>query len=282
MNNKTKQRAFRILFHNKLTRVALIMIVAVILVGVLAPIISSHDPNEIHTVDRYSPPCKAYLLGTDGLGRDVYSRIIYGTRVSLSVGLLSVAIGLVAGVTVGTVAAYKGGIVDSIVVEFANMLVSLPTLLLGILILSLWGPGFFKLVITLALAYFPRFIRLSRGLTLSFREKEFVEAARAIGRSDFAIVFKHILPNTISGNIVAGTLWVAAAILAQAGLSFLGLGIQPPTPTWGAMIKDGVRLLLIAPWISIYPGIAIAVTVIGFNMLGDGIRDLLDPKVKGN
>jgi peptide/nickel transport system permease protein len=207
--------------------------------------------------------------------------VVFGTRISLTVGVVSVFLGFLFGVAVGTFAAFKGGRIDAVVTEIANMLVAFPTILLGIMILSIWGSGFSKLVITLAVGYFPRFIRLSRGLTLSIKEKEFIEASKATGRGDLAIIFRHIIPNSISANIVAGTLWISAAILAQAGLSFLGLGIGPPTPTWGGMIRDGVGLLMIAPWISVFPGIAIMITVIGFNMLGDGIRDLLDPKLRG-
>jgi len=272
-------RSWRPILKNRLTIVGTLLIVAISLVAILAPWLAPYDPTEIHTKDRYSPPGGKYPLGTDGMGRDVLSRIIYGTRVSLAVSFLSVAIGLVAGVAVGTFAAFKGGKLDFVVTEAANMLVAFPTILLGIMILSIWGSGFMKLVITLALAYFPRFVRLSRGLTLSVREKEYIEASRAIGRGDLAIVLYHVIPNTISANIVAGTLWISAAILSQASLSFLGLGIPPPTPTWGGMIREGVRLLMIAPWISVYPGLAIMITVIGFNMVGDGIRDILDPRV---
>jgi len=277
----TFRRGLKIFIKNKLTLWGIIMISMVASIAIFASWIAPYDPNEIHVADRYSSPNSTYLLGTDNLGRDVLSRAIHGTRISLAIGLLSVFIGLVGGVIVGTTAAYKGGVSDAIAIEAANMLISIPTILLGIMILSIWGPGFFKLVITLAFAYFPRFIRLSRGLTLSLKEKEFVEASRASGRSAIGIIARHILPNTMSENIIAGTLWISAAILAQAGLSFLGLGIPPPTPTWGSMIRDGVRSLMYAPWVSVYPGVLIMITVIGFNMVGDGIRDFLDPRMRG-
>ena len=279
MQRENLARTLKAVFKNHLTVVGVLLIVAVSCVAIFAPALAPIDPTEINPSLRYIAPSREHLLGTDKLGRDVFSRTVYGPRISLSIGVLSVLVGMVPGVFLGTYAAFKGGMTDGIVVEVANMLVTLPTILVGITILSLWGSGFGKLVITLGIAYFPRFIRLSRGLTLSIKEKEFVEAARAIGRTDLGIIFRHIIPNTISPNIISGTLWISAAILAQAGLSFLGLGIAPPTPTWGGLIRDGVSVLLFAPWISVYPGLAIMITVIGFNMLGDGIRDFLDPKL---
>ena len=279
MQKAVLKRTLRGVFKNRLTIVGVFLILLVTTVAVFAPWIAPMDPTMIQPRDRYMGPSLEHLLGTDALGRDVFSRTVYGTRVSLSIGVISVFAGLVGGVLVGTYGAFKGGVIDNIIIESANMLVALPSILLGITILSIWGSGPGKLVVVLAIAYFPRFIRLSRGLTLSVKEKEYVEAARAIGRTDLAIVLRHIIPNTISANITSGTLWISAAILAQAGLSFLGLGIAPPTPTWGGLIRDGVPVLLFAPWISIYPGLAIMITVIGFNMLGDGIRDFLDPRI---
>lgn len=281
MQQSQLQRTLRAVAKNRLTVVGVFLVLLVTAMAVFAPWIAPCDPAEIDPISRYTGPGRDFPFGSDALGRDVLSRVMYGTRVSLGVGVLSVFIGLMLGVAIGTFAALKGGLLDAMVIESANMLVALPSILLGIMILSIWGSGFFKLVITLAVAYLPRFIRLSRGLTLSIKEKEYIEASRAIGRSDFGIMLYHVIPNALSSNIVAGTLWISAAILAQAGLSFLGLGIAPPTPTWGGMIRDGVSVLMFAPWISVYPGIAIMITVIGFNMVGDGIRDLLDPRLTG-
>lgn len=282
MNERNLREAvFRTFLKNKLTLTGLILVAVVSVIAIFAPWIAPYDPNEINPANRYAPPSSVHWLGTDDLGRDVFSRAVYGTRVSLAVGLLSVAIGMLGGAVLGTLAGYRGGALDAVAVEAANMLICIPDILLGIMILSLWGSGFWPLVLTLAFAYFPRFVRLSRGMTLSVKSRGFVEASKAIGCSDIRILVRHILPNTISENIIAGTLWVSAAILAQAGLSFLGLGIPPPTPTWGGMIKDGTRILIFAPWVSLSPGIMIMLTVIGFNMLGDGVRDVLDPRLRG-
>jgi peptide/nickel transport system permease protein len=236
------------------------------------------DPIQQNISHGDLPPGPDYLLGTDSYGRDVLSRIILGTRVSLGIALSAVGIAIFVGCVIGVVAGYKGGAIDAVTVRFVDMLMTFPTIILGLMVLAVLGSGMFNLSVAIAVAITPRFARVARGSAIAMRERDYVQAARALGMSDFRIIFIHVLPNLLNEVLVVGTLWTGTAILQEANLSFIGLGVKPPTPSWGGMIRDGVNQLLSQPWLSIAPGVAIFIVVLAFNMIGDGLRDVMDPK----
>lgn len=273
-------RAFR---RNQLSVAGAIVLVLVILAGAVGPLLTPYGPADQDIVNRYKGPSfvDGHLLGTDSYGRDVLARTVYGVRTSLVIALLCVGSGLLVGVAVGTVAAFKGGAVDRAVTEVVNVLMSFPALLIGLIIVAIIGPGFVNVVISLSVVFTYRFIRLARSLTLNVRHLEYVEGARALGAADGRILVRYILPNIVGDLVSVGSLWIGAAILAAAGLSFLGIGVQPPTPSLGNMVQEGMLNITIAPWVSMFPGLAILVSVLGFNMVGDGVRDALDPKLRG-
>ena len=222
-----------------------------------------------------------FLLGTDKFGRDILSRILYGAQISLIVGVLAEIIAILIGVTIGAMAGYFGGFLDSLLMRLTDTFFAFPPLLLAIGILAVFEkPGLFTVFVALGVVGWTSVARIVRGTVLSVKEEDFVEAARAVGASDSRIIIRHILPNSLAPIIVVGTLGVAANILSEAGLSFLGLGVQPPTPSWGIMLAEGRNLIQSSPWICIFPGLAILFTVLGFNLLGDGLRDALDPRLK--
>jgi peptide/nickel transport system permease protein len=266
--------------RNKVVIAALAFVIALIIVAIFAPQVAPHDPYRQNLPDRRAAPNETYWLGADEFGRDVLSRVIFGARVALRVGFIATAMGLVAGVAVGTIAGYFGGLIDDILMRIMDILLAFPYLLLAIAIVSALGPSEFNTQIAIAIWTLPSFARLIRGSVISLKEKEFVEAARAQGARDRGIIWRHILPNTISPIIVYGALFVARAIMLEAALSFLGLGAQPPTASWGNMIAEGRNYLRIAPHIITMPGLALATTVLALNLLADGLRDALDPRMK--
>ena len=266
---------------NKTSVVGLAVAFLIVLTALITPWISPHDPFSQDVNSLYAPPSSKHLFGTDSLGRDQLSRILWGSRVSLPVGILSVVFAMVAGIPLGMVGGYKGGLVDNFVLRFIDVFMSFPIVILGLLILAIMGPGLIQIVIAIALAITPRIARLARGSTMALKGKEFIEAARAVGQSDAKIILIHIFPNILGEILVMGTLWVATAIIVEASLSFIGLGVRPPTPSWGGMIRDGLDQLMNAPWLSIFPGIAIFVSVFSFNLIADGLRDISDPKLRG-
>jgi peptide/nickel transport system permease protein len=254
------------------------VVLAMLLCGLFSSYIAPHDPYAQSIAHKYASPNEEHLLGTDAYGRDVFSRVLHGARVSLLVGTLSVAIGALFGIPLGVVTGYCGGKVDALVVELINVLMAFPTLLLGIMVLALTGGGLQKVIVVIGISLVARFARLARSLTYKTRERAYCEASRALGESKWRIMVRHILPNISGDLVVMTTLWIPMAIQAEASLSFLGLGIRPPTPSWGGMIREGTQALLYAPWVSIVPGIAIFMAVLAFNIIGDSLRDALDPK----
>jgi peptide/nickel transport system permease protein len=252
----------------------------VFLVAVLADVIAPYGYAEMHPEDMLQAPSWKYLLGTDQMGRDVLSRVIYGSRVSIYVGVVSTVFGALLGILLGIVAAYYGGIVDNAIMRLVDVWVAFPNFLLALVISVLLGPSVTNVVIALAIVRVPTQARVVRGTALSIKENDYVQAARAVGAQDRRLLLRHVLPNCMAPVIVLGTLEVATAIIVEAALSFLGLGTQPPTPSWGWDLRANTVFIEDNPWIAIFPGLAIFVTVLGFNLFGDGLRDALDPRLK--
>ncbi|MCS0791431.1 nickel transporter permease [Cytobacillus pseudoceanisediminis] len=268
------------LIKNKMSLVGGSIVFIYIILAVLAPLISPYDPYEIDLVNKLQPPSADHIMGTDDKGRDIFSRILYGSQLSLAVGFVSVFIGALFGIFLGIISGYYGGWVDTIIMRFIDVLLAFPGLLLALAIVSALGPSLINVMIAVGVFSIPTFARIVRGSTLSVKKMEYIDAIRVLGASDLKIIFVHILPNIMSPIIVQGTLRLATSILSVAGLSFLGMGAQPPTPEWGAMLSDGRDFLFTAPHIALFPGIAIALIVLGFNLFGDGLRDALDPRMK--
>lgn len=273
-----RQRAWRSFRNNKSAVIGLAMIIILVITAIFAPWIAPHDPLAQSVINKFQSPSADHLLGTDNYGRDVFSRIVWGTRVALEVGVYSVLIGAVIGITMGVVSAYFGGFVDSILMRLVDIMLSFPDLITGLLVMAVLGAGKGKLILAIGLTIAPRFARIAYGPVLGLKEKEFVEAALASGQSTPRILFKHILPNIAGEMIVLGSLWTASAIRLEASLSFIGLGVPPPTPTWGQMIRDGTVRLADLPLLSLAPGAALLIAVFAFNLVGDGLRDILDPR----
>jgi ABC-type dipeptide/oligopeptide/nickel transport system permease subunit len=260
--------------------IGVVVIVVIVAGAVFAPLIATDDPLRIDLVGRLQPPSPEHWMGTDFQGRDIWSRLVYGARISLAVGLVSQAISLVLGVALGLLAGYYGRWVDELVMRLADITLAFPTLLLLIAMVAALAPSLGVVLLTIGLVGWAGMARLVRGQVLVVRQLEYVQAVRALGARDLRIVLRHVLPNVIAPVVIAATIGVAGAIMAEAALSFLGLGVQPPTPSWGAMIADGrdLNLLRNAPWTSVFPGLAIGAAVLGFNLLGDALRDALDPR----
>ena len=256
------------------------VVVVLALMALLAPWVGRHDPIAIELLDRWQAPSAAHWLGTDAQGRDVWARLVWGARVSLAVGVLSQGISLVLGVALGLIAGYYGRWVDELVMRLADVTLAFPTLLLLIAMAAALEPSLGTVFVTIGIVGWAGMARLVRGQVLVVRQLEYVQAVRALGGRDRRIVLRHVLPNVVAPVVIAGTLGIAGAIMAEAALSFLGLGVQPPTPSWGGMIADARDLaqLRVAPWTSIAPGVAIGLAVLGFNLLGDALRDALDPR----
>jgi len=271
---------YRVFLKNKAAVVGLVLVILISLTAIFAPLIAPYDVREQDFQYRFMRPSRMHLLGTDDFGRDTFSRVVYGARVSLLVGVLSVLLSTILGMLVGMFAGYFGGKFDALIVGIVDILMAFPTILLCLTILVIMGPGFWTLILSIGFSLFPRFIRIARGSTLSVKQEKYIEACRLIGRKDIGTVFLHVLPNISGPIIVIGTLWIATAIRIEASLSFLGFGVKPPMPTWGNMINAGMSFLAINPWLVTIPGFAIMVTVIAFNMLGDGLRDISDPRLR--
>ncbi len=271
---------FRRLMKGKLAVLGFAIFVLLVLVSALAPLISPYDPNLTNTSELIKPPSSSYWMGTDELGRDVFSRIFYGARISLLVGVVAVAIAMATGTFFGLLAGYWRGNVDTVIMSVMDAVWAFPTLILALAITAALGPSLTNVVIAIGLVFTPGFARLVRGMVLTVREREYIESARAIGLNDWEIIGRYIWPNITSTMIVQASLNAAQAIIAEASMSFLGLGIQPPEASWGSMLKAGYPYLDMAPWLSIFPGLAILIVVLGLNFLGDGLRDALDVRIR--
>ncbi len=270
-------RQFR---RNQLALAGGVVVIALTLAALLAPVIAPYDPAAYDVKQILLPPGVAHWLGTDQIGRDVLSRMLYGARISMAVGFVSVGIAVVVGTLIGTVAAYYGGRVDELLMRFVDLMLNFPRLFLLLTLIALLRPSIWVIMAVIGLTGWMGLARLVRGEILSLKEREFVLSARALGAPDPRIMFWHILPNALVPVLVSATLGVAGAILAESGLSFLGLGVQPPTPSWGNILIDGKANIEIAWWLSVFPGMAILVTVLAYNLLGEGLRDALDPRLR--
>ncbi|HBQ94876.1 MAG TPA: diguanylate cyclase [Sulfobacillus sp.] len=271
-------RAWHRFLRNRLSLMGLIIVVFLILIAILAPIIAPYSPLAGHFSQAYQPPSTQHWLGTDELGRDVLSRIIYGTRGSLGAGVLIVVLGVVVGVPIGLVSGFYGGVLDEVLMRLVDAALAFPPLVLALAIAWILGPSLLHAVMAIGAVTIPQFARITRGQVLSVRSNEYVEAACCLGASPWRIMMKHILLNSATPIIVVATLNIGTAILSVASLSFLGLGPPPPQPNWGSMLQTGSQYLTMAPWISLFPGMAIFLAVLGFSTLGDGLRDVFDPK----
>jgi peptide/nickel transport system permease protein len=257
-----------------------VLTLALIVVALLSFGWTPYEATKLSIVNRFKPPSAQYWLGTDHFGRDILSMIMVGARNSILVGFVAVSIGMSAGVALGALAAALRGWFDEILMRMADLTFAFPAVLLAIMITAIWGPGMVNAIIAIGIFNIPVFARLTRGAALGVWARDYVLAARAAGKGRFLITIEHVLPNVVGVLIVQGTIQFALAILAEAGLSYLGLGTQPPDPSWGRMLNDAQTHLNRAPWLAIFPGLAIALTVLGLNLLGDGLRDLLDPKLR--
>lgn len=260
--------------------VGLALLAAIVLVASLAPVIAPHDPLTQDIVNQFLPPSSEFWLGTDSYGRDVLSRIIYGARISLIVGLLSILIAMTVGTIFGVLSGYIGGRFDAFVMAVVDLMLSFPSLLLGMLVAAVLGASLENLIIAIAVTEIAPFVRLARAPTLVLKEQDFVQAARSLGCGHGRIMRVHILPNLISDILVMGSLWMATAIRTEASLSFIGLGVKPPTATWGGMIREGFENILDAWWLAVFPSVFVFLTVLALNLLGDGLRDATDPKLR--
>ncbi|MFV1875737.1 ABC transporter permease [Nioella sp.] len=274
------QRLLRLARRNKLSTVGLILFGLIALAAIAAPLLSSHDPLAQNILHRLEDRSADYLLGTDVYGRDTWTRILYGLRVSLLIGLISTALAMIIGSALGILAGYRGGWIDSLIMRIMDMLLAFPTLITGLFIVAVLGANFWNIVLAITVTILPKFARVARAPTIALKEREFVEAARALGYSDLRIMAVHIAPNVLGEVIVLASLWAAYAIRIEAYLSFIGLGIAPPTPTLGTMIREGFEHILDSPFVSIYPGFAVLLVVLSLNLIGDGLRDAIDPKLR--
>ena len=276
----TAHRFVRVLRRNAMFILGLIIVLGVTFATVFAPLIAPFDPNELHLDAILKAPCAEFPLGTDRLGRDVLSRLLYGGRVSLWVGFVAVGISISIGALLGLVSGYFGGLVDEIVMRFVDIMLCFPSFFLILAVVAFLEPSLFNIMVVIGLTSWMGVARLVRAETLTLREREFVSAARLAGTSTWRIMTRHILPNAMAPVTISAILGIGGAILIESGLSFLGLGVQPPQASWGNMLMDGKSVIEEASWLSLFPGLAILITVLGYNLLGESLRDFLDPRLK--
>jgi peptide/nickel transport system permease protein len=280
MLNELRRKQLRVFLRNRIAVVGFFLTLALILLAFFAGYIAPYDPDEQNVYSRLTTPDLKHWFGTDSYGRDTLSRVIHGSRISLAVGVCSIIIGMFIGSIAGMFAAFEKGKIGNLIMRIVDVMMCFPAEIFAILFLVMLGQGVDKLIFVIGVVMAPRFARLAYGTTLSIREREYIEAARALGAKRPRIVLKHIFPNILGEVLVMCSLWTATAIRVEANLSFLGMGIPPPTATWGNMVRTGVSQLTNAPWLSIFPGLAIMVAVLAFNLIGDGLRDVMDPKLQ--
>ncbi|MDA8098334.1 MAG: ABC transporter permease [Nitrospiraceae bacterium] len=278
MPNATTNQALHTFRKNWLAVAGGLLVLAVFLAAIFAPWVSPYDPSKIDIKHILTGPSAAHPFGTDELGRDVLSRMIWGSRVSLEVGFVAISIATIIGILLGAAAGFYGGYLDSAIMRFVDIMLSIPTIFLVLAVIAILEPNILNIMIVIGLTSWMEPARLVRAEFISIKEREFVTAAHALGATDLRIIFRHILPNGLSPILVSATMGVGGAILVESALSFLGLGVQPPTPSWGSLLSSGKDNIEIAWWLSAFPGLAILVTVLGYNLLGEGIRDALDPR----
>lgn len=268
------------LSRNRLSWVGIGLLLLIVLAAVLAPWLAPHDPLQQNIAYRLEPPSAEFWLGTDSYGRDVLSRLIYGARVSLLVGFVAILIAMCIGSALGILAGYVGGLADQLIMGLVDVLLSFPTLLLGLMVAAMLGASLENLIIAIAITEIAPFVRVARAPTIALKQRDFVEAGRALGYGPLRLMGVHILPNMVSDVVVLGSLWMASAIRTEASLSFIGLGVPPPAATWGGMIREGFENILDAWWLTVFPSVAILLTVLALNLLGDALRDAIDPKLR--
>ncbi|MGB7605401.1 MAG: ABC transporter permease [Lutisporaceae bacterium] len=281
LKERKANNAWNKLKRNKTAMIGLVIVAVMLFMAIFSPLLAPREPNTMDLIRSYAKPGQqGYILGSDEFGRDLLSRIIYGSRISMIVAVGGMLFGGAIGILLGLISGFKGGIVDTIIMRFMDGMFAFPFVLLAIVLMTVFGDGLLNVIMAIGIANIPGFARIVRGQVHIVKNEEYCHAVRALGASDFRLLFQHILPNTISPLIVYSTLSVAGAIISEAALSFLGLGIQPPTASWGNILRAGKDCLSTSPHIATYSGLIILVTVLGFNLLGDGIRDVLDPKMK--
>lgn len=283
IKNKKKSQFLSVLqtmSHNRLAIIGLIVLAVLVLIAIFAPLLAPYDPLEVDVVNRLQKPGSKHWFGTDDMGRDMLSRMMYGARYSLLLGILTVVVSTVFGMLIGAVAGYCGGIVDNVLMRLMDILSAIPAMLLALVVAAVFGKGFGKTILALAIPAIPGSARILRASFLSIRKIEYIEAARCMNCSSLRIMIKHLLPNSLAPMIVNCTMGVASAILQASGLSFIGLGVQPPTPEWGAMLASSRDYIRDYPYLVLIPGIVLMITVLSINLMGDALRDALDPKLK--
>lgn len=281
MRSRSRRADFvRGLLKNSGAVIGLVILTLLIVAAILAPVLAPFDPIAINPPARLQPPSREHLLGTDPFGRDLFTRVLYGARISLPVGIIAVVISGTAGIALGLISGYYGRVLDGVIMRLIDIMLAFPGIMLALIVVAVLGPNLQNVMIAVGIGGIPRYTRLVRGSVLAARELVYVEAARVVGASDKRILVLHILPNVLAPVVVLSTISVGTAILAAAGLSFLGLGAQPPTPEWGSMLADGRQFLSSDPWVTSAPGIAIMLTVLSVNLFGDGLRDVLDPRLR--
>lgn len=264
------------------TLIGTVIFLAIIVLALLAPVIAPYDPVAQRITARLQDPSWQHWLGTDTYGRDILSRLLYGARYSLLIGVLSIALAVVVGSLIGLVAGYFGGRVDIVIMQLMDVVLAFPALILGIILVAVLGASVTNIIIAIAFTAVPAFARIARAPVMALREREFVQAGRALGFSDLRIMFRHILPNIVPEIIVMASLWMATAVRTEASLAFIGLGIAPPTPTWGGMVREGFENILDSYAVALFPSLAVLILVLALNLIGDGLRDAIDPKLANN
>ena len=266
---------------NKTSWIGLAVFLLVIALAIFAPALSPFDPTDQNILEKLRPPSHEHWLGTDSFGRDTLSRVLYGARISLVIGIVSTLAAMLIGSAIGMLAGWHGGRIDTVTMQAMDVLLAFPSLILGLILVAMLGPSMLNIIIAIALTSIPPFARIARAPTIAIKEREFVLAGRALGYSDTRIVAGHILPNILPEILVMGSLWLANAIRTEASLAFVGLGVKPPTPTWGGMIREGFENILDSYTLALVPSISILLVIFALNLLGDGLRDAIDPKLKG-